>query len=499
MNPTQKLELITRRISEIIDLDAIRSLAELETPINIYWGTAPTGKPHLGYLIPLLKIRDFLNAGCQVKILLADLHAKLDNLKSSVKLITDRTDYYELILTEILEYLGAPLDNLMFVRGSQFQLNSEYTFDMYSLTTRLTIDQIKRAGADVVKQNTDPLLSGVIYPILQCLDEEYLEADIQFGGIDQRKIFMLSRMIMPDLSYRKIAYLMNDLLPGLTADGKMSSSIDKSKIDFDDSSEKISNKILKAHSVDGVSESNVLLEIIKQIVFPLKNTSLTIMLDNESRTYVGIDDIVADFENGILLSIHLKNYLIQILGDIIGYFRTKINNEYKDLYERAYPTCGPVHKPIDNTASCLKLRLLRVNKTEIHKYDPKLTVCTLEEDYVSIVPTCLPIVCGTSVLTVCNLEPGKIKSVLVNSHIVVVNTQAQSQYLCSVDERDSSINVRTESENGTFTILDLVKMKKIEKIIQELEFDSDQHVIHKFKRLVTESGNFIIKQHFSLL
>ena len=31
--------------------------------------------------------------------------------------------------------------------------------------------------------------SGLLYPIYQWLDEEYLGVDAQFGGVDQRKIF----------------------------------------------------------------------------------------------------------------------------------------------------------------------------------------------------------------------------------------------------------------------------------------------------------------------
>jgi tyrosyl-tRNA synthetase len=30
-----------------------------------------------------------------------------------------------------------------------------------------------------------PLLSGLLYPGLQALDEEYLGVDAQFGGVDQ--------------------------------------------------------------------------------------------------------------------------------------------------------------------------------------------------------------------------------------------------------------------------------------------------------------------------
>ena len=39
-------------------------------------------------------------------------------------------------------------------------------------------------------QVKNPCMSNLMYPILQALDEEYLGVDIQFGGIDQRKIFM---------------------------------------------------------------------------------------------------------------------------------------------------------------------------------------------------------------------------------------------------------------------------------------------------------------------
>jgi tyrosyl-tRNA synthetase len=47
----------------------------------------------------------------------------------------------------------------------------------------------KKAGAEVVKQVDSPLLSGLVYPLLQAIDEEYLKVDCQFGGVDQRKIF----------------------------------------------------------------------------------------------------------------------------------------------------------------------------------------------------------------------------------------------------------------------------------------------------------------------
>lgn len=77
---------------------------------------------------------------------------------------------------------------------------------------------------------TAPLMSNLLYPILQALDEEYLDVDVQFGGVDQRKIFMFARENLPRIGYRKRAHLMNPLIPGLGETGKMSSSEPLSKV-----------------------------------------------------------------------------------------------------------------------------------------------------------------------------------------------------------------------------------------------------------------------------
>ncbi len=68
----------------------------------------------------------------------------------------------------------------------------------------MTEHDAKKAGAEVVKQSNNPLLSGLLYPGLQALDEEYLKCDAQFGGVDQRKIFMLAEEVISELAARKI-------------------------------------------------------------------------------------------------------------------------------------------------------------------------------------------------------------------------------------------------------------------------------------------------------
>lgn len=98
-----------------------------------------------------------------------------------------------------------------FVKGTDYQLSKEYTLDVYKLSSVVTQHDAKKAGAEVVKQVEYPLLSGLLYPGLQALDEEYLKVDAQFGGVDQRKIFTFAEKYLPQLGYEKRIHLMNPM------------------------------------------------------------------------------------------------------------------------------------------------------------------------------------------------------------------------------------------------------------------------------------------------
>ena len=93
LSSQEKYALITRNLQDSIGGQYLLGLLEKRSPV-IYWGTAPTGRIHIGYFVPMLKIRDFVNAGCNVTILIADIHAFLDNLKCPFEKIEHRSQYY---------------------------------------------------------------------------------------------------------------------------------------------------------------------------------------------------------------------------------------------------------------------------------------------------------------------------------------------------------------------------------------------------------------------
>ncbi|KAM0751345.1 tyrosyl-tRNA synthetase [Meredithblackwellia eburnea MCA 4105] len=268
LSPEERYNKITQNLAEVLGSDIIQSiLKEGKNPVA-YWGTAPTGRPHLGYFVPLVKLGDFLSAGVELKILLADVHAFLDNLKAPIELVAHRVDYYRELLKAVFTSLHLPLELVTFVVGSDYQYGKEYNIDQLKLSAMTSERDARKAGAEVVKQTESPPLSGLLYPLLQALDEQYLDVDFQFGGVDQRKIFTYAELYLPRLGYKKRAHLMNTMVPGL-AGGKMSSSDPNSKIDFLDGPAVVKQKIAKAVCAPGVVEENGILAFVRHVIVPI--------------------------------------------------------------------------------------------------------------------------------------------------------------------------------------------------------------------------------------
>ncbi|RCH91538.1 hypothetical protein CU098_009006 [Rhizopus stolonifer] len=347
----EKYNLITRNLQEVLGGDEIKKILA-ERDLKMYWGTAPTGKPHVGYFVPMTKIADFLSAGVEMKILLADLHAFLDNMKAPLELVHHRVKYYEAMIKTILTSLGVPIEKLHFVIGSSYELSKEYSMDNLRLSAMITEHDAKKAGAEVVKQVASPLLSGLLYPGMQALDEEYLGVDAQFGGVDQRKIFVMAEKYMPMLGYKKRSHLMNPMVPGL-AGSKMSSSDPDSKIDFLDSPKDVQKKIKKAFCEEGNIEENGILSFVKSVYFPLKS------LDGNKPTFTCIrpeqyggnmvydtyEALEKDFADKKVHPGDLKAGVIAAINELLDPIRKAFEDpEFKKLTELAYPAPKPVEK-----------------------------------------------------------------------------------------------------------------------------------------------------------
>ncbi|ODV63408.1 tyrosine--tRNA ligase TYS1 [Ascoidea rubescens DSM 1968] len=352
VNPQEAYELITKNLQEILNPQIIKNVLEVEKrPLKIYWGTAPTGRPHCGYFVPMTKLAHFLKAGCEVIVLLADLHAFLDNMKATLETVGYRAKYYECIVKSILKSINVPIEKLKFVVGSSYQLTPDYTLDIFRLSNVVSQNDAKRAGAEVVKQVANPLLSGLIYPLMQALDEEHLGVDAQFGGVDQRKIFVLAEENLQSIGYKKRAHLMNPMVPGLTQGGKMSASDPSSKIDVLEDPKQVKKKINGAFCAPGVVDDNGLLAFVQYVLIPIYELKHS---DSEKQfeffinrpekyggpiTYSSFDDIKADFKDLKLAPPDLKAGVADAINELLEPVRNDFKNskEFQEAHEKGYP------------------------------------------------------------------------------------------------------------------------------------------------------------------
>jgi len=319
MNAEEKLKLIKRNTEEIITEKELKELLTKKKKPVIYWGTAPTGKPHIGYLSPALKIADFLKAGFHVKILLADLHAALDNVPWNI--VEKRYDYYNKIIPLLIKAIGVDVKDLEIIKGSEIQLKPEYMYDVLQMSSHVSIHDATKASSDVVKASDNPKLSGIIYPIMQAIDEQYLEVDCQLGGTDQRKIMVMARENLPKIGYNSRIEIINPLIPGLIGK-KMSASDEKSKIDLLDDEETVKKKLNSAECVSG-DPDNGIMAFLKYVIMTIKQDNKEKFIVKRDKKYGGnleydsYEKVEKDFVAKKLHPLDLKNAIAEEIIEIL--------------------------------------------------------------------------------------------------------------------------------------------------------------------------------------
>jgi tyrosyl-tRNA synthetase len=336
MDLDERFELIKRNTEEIVTEKELKKLLnEKEKPV-VYLGTAITGKPHVGYYVWVLKLSDFLKAGFKVKLLLADLHGALDNSQWST--LEKRYDYYARILPLMFKSIGVNVKDLEIVKGSEFQLKPEYSYDILRVSTIVSVNDCKRAASEVVKFGENPNLSGLIYPIMQSLDEVYLDADVQYAGVDQRKIMMFARENLPKIKYDKRIEVMTPLIPGLMGK-KMSASDEKSKIDLLDSKEDVKNKVKNAEFIQGKIDNGIM-AFLKNVLMTIKKDKGGKIVIKRDKKYGGdleyedYEDIEKDVKNKKIHPLDLKLAVAEEINKLLEVVRK--DKKVWELGKRAY-------------------------------------------------------------------------------------------------------------------------------------------------------------------
>jgi len=275
MDAAEKVDLVSRPpTEEVVTQEELLELFKTNSKPKHYIGIEISGFLHLGSLITTgFKINDFVKAGVECTVFLADWHTLLnEKLGGSFETIRKVSKYYEdafrLVCPEANIVLGTDL----------YDSKKEYWSELVQIAKHMSLARTMRTLTIMGRSENDEKidLAKLLYPAMQAADIHSLDLDIVHAGMDQRKIHMLVKDVFPKMKWKVPVAVHHKLLPGLTKPteeksggevGKMSKSDPNAGIFIHNSDDEIRTKIKKGFCEEGITENNPILEIAKHVVF----------------------------------------------------------------------------------------------------------------------------------------------------------------------------------------------------------------------------------------
>ena len=338
MDNMDKLETILDHTDEVVTKEELAEVLKKNHP-KAYIGFEPSGTVHLGWKICTNKIKDFLNAGFDFTVLLADWHAYInDKLGGDIETIKLCGRYME----DCFAAMGVDKEKVKFVYASKYVGDPKYWELVLKTSKSVSVARVKRAmdimgrGAEEAEKD----LSKLFYPAMQVADIFYLDLDVAYGGTDQRHAHMLARDVAKKIDKKSPVALHTPLLTGLQAGGrmnpleaKMSKSKPDSMISIHDTTDEVNRKVKKAYCPEKQVEGNPVLEMCKFVVFPELDGEVFLIKRPEKwggnlefKSYQELEDAFKKDLHPLDLKTSTAKYLNQILEPIHAYFEKHPEN-----------------------------------------------------------------------------------------------------------------------------------------------------------------------------
>jgi tyrosyl-tRNA synthetase len=223
-------ELLSRGVAEVIVESELRTKLQSGKPLRLKMGFDPS-KPdlHVGHAVGLRKLRQFQELGHTVVLIVGDWTARVGDPSG-------RDETRQMLTAEQVranaETYMQQFFHIVDRERSEVRWQSEWfekftLADVFNLTSRFTMQQLL-AHETFRKRNDEgnPVtIMELMYPLLQAYDSVAINADVEFGGMDQKFNILAGRELMRSLGMDPQQVLLVPLLVGM--DGrKMSKSFD---------------------------------------------------------------------------------------------------------------------------------------------------------------------------------------------------------------------------------------------------------------------------------
>jgi len=251
-SPQEQLNIIKRGTAEIISeeelLEKLKKSADDNKPLRIKAGFDPTAPDlHLGHCVLLKKLREFQNLGHTVMFLIGDFTAMIGDPSGRSETrppltetqVKENSETYERQVFKILDR-----DKTEVVFNSTW-LGSMSAADLIKLSTLENVARmLERDDFEKrYKSGVSISINEFLYPLIQAYDSAQMNADVEFGGTDQKFNILLGRDVQRHYNQEPQIAILLPILEGLDGVRKMSKSLNN-YIAVEDSATDIFGKVM---------------------------------------------------------------------------------------------------------------------------------------------------------------------------------------------------------------------------------------------------------------
>jgi len=233
ITPDELISYIEPKTEQANSFEGIRERLATGEPLNVKFGTDPTGPDlHIGHLVPVRILDIFSRAGHNIDLIFGDFTAKVGDpsgRSGERPLLTDEkiAENVSTFRAQVDRYFDTSAENVTISHNSDWLKDMPFSeVFRYLQEVNLSEAMQRRDFRTRVLGGKGVSLAEAFYGAMMGIDSEKLETDIEIGGIDQLLNFQQARSVQRNRGQEPEDIIMTPILEGTSGGGlKMSKSL----------------------------------------------------------------------------------------------------------------------------------------------------------------------------------------------------------------------------------------------------------------------------------
>ncbi len=240
--------LLKRGVAEIIVEEEMIELLGSGKKLRLKEGFDPSFPDiHLGHMVSLRKLRQFQELGHQVVLIVADWTAQIGDPSgvSVTRPMLSKEQVQANAETYMKQFFKIVDRERTEVRWQSEWFDKFSLSDIIQLTSKFTIAQLlaREDFSNRYSAGRPITMTELLYPLLQAYDSVAIQADVEFGGTDQKFNLLVGRELQGTVGQQPQQILLVPILIGTDGSQKMSKSLGN-YIGVDEPPEEIYGKVM---------------------------------------------------------------------------------------------------------------------------------------------------------------------------------------------------------------------------------------------------------------